>query len=70
MYGVTTVFVGAYEWMSSGNTLYYGVYPERKRRVGSTRVVQRVDSSTLYWLLGDHLGSTSRMANGTAAPTA
>jgi RHS repeat-associated protein len=57
--GTTTVFIGSYyEWTSSTVKKYYGVYPERQRRAGTTRIAMR-ENSTLIFLSGDHLGSTS-----------
>ncbi len=58
--GVTTVFIGGYyEWNSNGTTKYYGlgasVSAMRKESGGSV---------TLYWMLGDHLGSVSLILTG------
>jgi RHS repeat-associated protein len=39
--------------------MYYGVYPELQRRAGATHIAMRWGSDTLYYLFGDHLGSTS-----------
>ena len=37
--GTTTVFIGNYAvWTSSTVKKYYGVYPERERRAGATRI--------------------------------
>jgi len=37
--GTNTVFIGNYyEWTSSTVKKYYGVYPERERRAGATRI--------------------------------
>ena len=53
--GVTTTFLGNYyEWTSGTATKYY--------YAGSQRVAMRA-GSTLYYLLGDHLGSTSITTN-------
>ena len=57
--GVTTTYIGDYfEWAGSTMTKYY--------RAGATRIAMR-KGATLYWLLGDHLGSTSKVfaASGT-----
>ena len=57
--GVTTTCIGDYfEWTGSAMTKYYSA--------GATRIAMR-KGSTLYWLLGDHLGSTSKVfaASGT-----
>ena len=54
----STVHVGVYfekNLSSWATTNYYGA--------GSTRVAMRVGSSTVYWLLGDHLGSASLATN-------
>jgi RHS repeat-associated protein len=61
--GATTVYVGNYfEWTGSTSTMKKYYY------AGSARVAMRQGSSTLYWLLGDHLGSTAITVNsgGTA----
>ncbi len=56
--GVTTTYLGNYfEWTGSTSTMIKYYY------AGSTRVAMR-QGSTLYWLLGDHLGSTSRVVVG------
>jgi RHS repeat-associated protein len=56
--GVTTAYVGNYfEWTGSTSTMNSYYY------AGSTRVAMRTGSNTPLWLLGDHLGSTSRVAN-------
>ena len=52
--GTTTTYIGSYfEWTGSTSTMkkYYNA--------GATRVAMRTGSSTLNYLLGDHLGSTS-----------
>ncbi len=54
MGGVTTYYVGNYyEWTGSTSSMIKYYY------AGSQRVTMRQGSSTLYFLLGDHLGSTS-----------
>src|SRR5207244_12681060 len=53
MGGVTTVYLGNYyEWNGSAGVKYY--YAE------GGRVAMRDASSTLYFLLGDHLASTAK----------
>jgi len=60
--GVTTVYVGAYyELRGSTTKKYY--------HAGSQRVALR-DGSTVYFLLGDHLGSTSITANSSGGLSA
>jgi RHS repeat-associated protein len=55
--GVTTAYLGNYyEWSNSAYKKYY--------YAGAQRIALN-DNGTLYWLLGDHLGSTSIAANGT-----
>jgi RHS repeat-associated protein len=55
--GVTTAYIGNYyEQTGSAIKKYY--------YAGGTRIAVN-DNGTLYWLLGDHLGSTSIAANGT-----
>jgi RHS repeat-associated protein len=55
--GVTTAYLGNYyEWSNSAHKKYY--------YAGTQRIAVN-DNGTLYWLLGDHLGSTSLAANGT-----
>jgi YD repeat-containing protein len=50
--GVTTTYIGNYfEWTGSTTTMIKYYY------AGSTRVAMRTGSSTLNYLLGDHLGS-------------
>jgi len=52
--GVTTTYIGNYfEWTGSTSTMKKYYY------AGGTRVAERGSSSSLYWLLSDHLGSTS-----------
>ena len=57
--GVTTAYIGNYaEWISgSPGTLVKYYY------AGTTRVAMRSGSNNPLWLLGDHLGSTSKVAN-------
>ena len=56
--GVTTDDVGNhFEWTGSTSTMVKYYYAD------SQRVAMRQGSSTLYFLLGDHLGSTSVTAN-------
>jgi RHS repeat-associated protein len=58
--GATVAYVGAhYEWTSAGNTRYYyaGLV-----RVAMQRASYAADNGVFY-LLGDHLGSTSVIAN-------
>jgi hypothetical protein len=56
--GVTTVYLGSYyEWNGSAGIKYY--------YAGLERVVMLDAAGTLYFLLGDHLGSTSKVANST-----
>jgi len=51
---VTTAYVGShFEWTGSTSTM------KRYYYAGGERVAMRVGSSTVYWLLGDHLGSTA-----------
>jgi hypothetical protein len=64
---VTSVYIGAhFEWTRSMSTMKKHYY------AGTARVAVRTGTgsgaSGLLWLLGDHLGSTSRVANadGTA----
>jgi len=52
--GVTTAYIGNhFEWTGSTSTMVKYYY------AGGVRVAMRVGSSTLYYLFGDHLGSTS-----------
>ncbi len=67
--GGTTVYIGNYfEWTGSTSTMVKYYY------AGSTRVAMRTGTGTnetgLLWLLGDHLGSTSRVANADGTPLA
>ncbi len=53
--GVTTEHLGNYyEWNGTGGVKYY--------YAGSERVAMKNAAGTLYFLLGDHLGSTSKVA--------
>jgi RHS repeat-associated protein len=53
--GVTTSFIGTYfEWTNGQMTKYY--------YAGGQRVAMRDGSGALYYLIGDHLGSTSVVA--------
>jgi RHS repeat-associated protein len=65
--GVTTRYIGSYyEWTSAGSTSYYSA--------GSTRIAERRvnygSNNGLFWLTGDHLGSTSVTANSSGTKTA
>jgi RHS repeat-associated protein len=56
--GVTTTYVGNYfEWTGSTSTMKKYYY------AGATRIAMRTGTADPLWLLGDHLGSTSRVAN-------
>ncbi len=56
--GVTTYYVGThFEWTGSTSTMVKYYY------AGGRRVAMRVGSNALYYLLGDHLGSTAITAN-------
>jgi RHS repeat-associated protein len=58
MGGVTTVHISNYfEWSGSANNKKQYYY------AGSARIAERSGSSTLYWLVGDHLGSTTVVAD-------
>ena len=62
--GVTTTYIGNYfEWTGSTSTMKKYYY------VGGTRVAER-KGTTLYWLLTDHLGSTSITATSSGSKTA
>jgi RHS repeat-associated protein len=68
--GVTTIYIGNYfEWTGSTSTMVKYYY------AGSTRIAMRTGTGSgttgLLWLFGDHLGSTSAVANadGSAGPT-
>jgi RHS repeat-associated protein len=59
----TTVYIGSYfEWTGSVSTMKKYYY------AGAVRVAMRVGSQAPLWLLGDHLGSTSRVANNNGTP--
>ena len=67
--GTTTVYIGNYyEWTGSTSTMKSYYY------AGGTRVAVRDGNSTgtddLYWLLADHLGSTSLTTNASGTKTA
>jgi RHS repeat-associated protein len=56
--GATTVYIGNYfEWKGSTSTMvkYYSA--------GAERVAMRTGEANPLWLMGDHLGSTSTVAN-------
>jgi RHS repeat-associated protein len=56
--GVTTAYIGDYfEWTGSTSTMVKYYY------AAGQRAAMRVGSSTVYYLLGDHLGSTAITAN-------
>jgi RHS repeat-associated protein len=59
---VTTIFIGSwFEWTGSTSTMvkyYYAGAPRVAMRVGSGST-----NSSVKWLLGDHLGSTSLTTN-------
>ena len=60
--GNATTYLGNYfEWTGSTSTMKKYYY------AGSTRVAMRTGSSTLNYLLGDHLGSTSITTNSSGA---
>ncbi len=64
--GSTTItYIGNYlEWKTSTSDM------KRYYYAGSTRVAMRTGSSTLNYLLGDHLGSTATTANSCGTRTA
>jgi RHS repeat-associated protein len=63
--GVTTAYIGNYyEWTGSATTAKKYYY------AGSQRIAMRTGSSTLNYLLGDHLGSTSITADSAGARVA
>jgi len=65
MGGVTTYYVGNYfEWTGSTSTMIKYYY------AGSQRVAMRQGSSTLFYLSGDHLGSTSLTTNSSGGKVA
>ncbi len=56
--GTTTVYIGNYfEWKGSTSTMVKYYY------AGAERVAMRTGTANPLWLLGDHLGSTSTVAN-------
>jgi RHS repeat-associated protein/uncharacterized repeat protein (TIGR01451 family) len=60
--GVTKAYVGDYfEWTGSTTTMRKYYY------AGDQRVAMREGSSTVYWLLGDHLGSTAITASSSGS---
>jgi len=62
--GVTTTYIGNYfEWSGSTSTMKKYYY------AGGTRLAER-KGTTLYWLLSDHLGSTSITATSSGSKTA
>jgi len=62
--GVTTTYIGNYfEWTGSTSTMKKYYY------AGGTRAAER-KGTTLYWLLSDHLGSTSITATSSGSKTA
>jgi len=73
--GVTTTYIGNYfEWSPSGKTtlrVQAGSTTTMKKYyyAGGTRVAER-KGTTLYWLLSDHLGSTSITATSSGSKTA
>ena len=63
--GTTTTYIGSYfEWTGSTSNMKNYYYS------GSTRVAMRTGSSTLNYLLGDHLGSMAITANSSGAKSA
>jgi RHS repeat-associated protein len=65
--GVTTLYIGNYfEWTSAGNTKYYyhGAQRLAMRRSGYT------SGNGLFFLLGDHLGSTAVQTNSNGSLSA
>ena len=62
---LTTAYIGDYfEWTSSTSTMVKYYY------AADIRVAMRVGSSTLYYLFGDHLGSTAITANSSGTRVA
>jgi hypothetical protein len=62
--GTTTVYIGNYyEWTGSTSTSKKYYYAD------TVRVAVRTGPTTLNWLLGDHLGSTNRIANSDGSPS-
>ena len=56
--GITTSYIGNnFEWVSSTSNMKKYYY------AGGVRVAMRTGSNNPLWLLGDHLGSTSKVAN-------
>jgi hypothetical protein len=54
--GVTTVYIGNYyEWTTTSTIKYYYAGPQR--------IAMRTGTDNPKWLLTDHLGSTSKVAN-------
>ena len=63
--GVTTAYIGNYfEWVSSTSNMKKYYY------AGSTRVAMRTGSSTLNYLMGDHLGSTATTTDSSGVKSA
>jgi RHS repeat-associated protein len=63
--GATTTYVGNYfEWVSSTSNMKKYYY------AGPTRVAMRTGSSTINYLLGDHLGSTAITTNSSGVKSA
>jgi RHS repeat-associated protein len=63
--GTTTTYIGSYfEWVSSTSNMKKYYY------AGSTRVAMRTGSSTINYLLGDHLGSTAITTNSSGVKSA
>jgi hypothetical protein len=61
--GVTTAYVGNYyEWTSSTSTMVKYYY------AGSTRIAMSTGTNAPLWLMGDHLISTSQVANNNGTP--
>jgi RHS repeat-associated protein len=56
--GITTVYIGNYfEWKGSTSTMVRYYY------AGAARVAMRTGTADPLWMFGDHLGSTSVVAN-------
>ena len=61
--GITTVYIGSYfEWTGSTSSMVSYYY------AGGVRVSMRT-GTTLQWLIGDHLGSTSVATDNSDAKT-
>jgi hypothetical protein len=62
--GQTTVYAGQHyeKNVSTGQETRYYFF-------GAQRIAMRQGSSTVYWLLGDHLGSTSLTLNSSGTKT-